>query len=118
MRIDDTQGQITLLASRPLLQLQQQTFAQVACRDAGRVDEVGPENLLDYLLSEMTFDDSSLMYVPHAKEFVVNAHTLGTRMLWRLGADHQWVQRCIDRDRRIPKAGGRKYRVREYGCRT
>src|SRR5664280_2870813 len=68
-----------------------------AFADTGRVDEVSPERILAYIRSEMSFDDSSLMYVPHAEEFIVNAHALGTRMLWRLGAERQWVGRCIDR---------------------
>jgi len=68
-----------------------------AFADTGRIDEVLPERILAYIKSEMSFDDSSLMYVPHAEEFIVNAHALGTRMLWRLGAEHQWVGRCVDR---------------------
>ena len=68
-----------------------------AFADTGRIDDVCPASLLDYVHSAMTFDDSSLMYVPQAQEFVVNAHAMGTRMLWRLGADRRWVERCIDR---------------------
>ena len=77
-----------------------------AFADTTRVDDASPERLLDYIHSEMTFDDSSLMYVPHAEEFVVNAHALGTRMLWRLGADRQWVERCIDRISDSQRADG------------
>ena len=68
-----------------------------AFADTGRIDEVSPERMLAYMRSDMSFDNSSLMYVPHAEEFVVNAHALGTRMLWRLGAERQWVERCINR---------------------
>jgi hypothetical protein len=78
-----------------------------AFADAGRVDEVSPERILDYLHSEMTFDDSSLKYVPDAQEFVVNVHALGTRMLWRLGAERPWVERCVGRilDAQSPEGG-------------
>lgn len=78
-----------------------------AFADADRIDEVSPERMLDYMRSEMTFDDSSLKYVPHAAEFVVNVHALGTRMLWRLGADRHWVENCIDRilDSQRPDGG-------------
>lgn len=60
-----------------------------AFADAGRIDEVSPERMLAFFGSEMTFDDSSLKYVPHAEAFVVNGHALGTRTLWRLGADRR-----------------------------
>jgi hypothetical protein len=46
-----------------------------AFADTGRIDEVSPERLLAYIKSEMSFDDSSLMYVPRTGD----AYAVATR---------------------------------------